>query len=111
MHLQRELEVKSAGVEEKVQRAFAAALEMQQQSAEEAATCKAELERKILQNKEEMSVLAQQVGRGADYCRWNHFAECAFYFFARNNQLFICVVCTGSHEAREASRRVRAQIY
>ena len=61
MHLQQQIEDKSAGNEEKVQRAFAAALEMQQKSAEEASNCRAELERTMRQNKEEMNVLAQQV--------------------------------------------------
>ena len=61
MQLQQQLEVKSAGNEEKVQRAFAAALEMQQKSVEEAFTFKAELERTIRQNQEEMNVLTKQV--------------------------------------------------
>ena len=59
--LRRELEIKSSEHEKQVQRAFAAALEMQQKSAEEAEALKAELARTKRNNQEEMIALAEKV--------------------------------------------------
>ena len=59
--LRKELEFKSSDNDDKVQRAFATALEMQQQSAEEAAALKAELERTTRSNEEKIHALTEQV--------------------------------------------------
>ena len=61
--LRKELEFRSSDNDDKVQRAFATALEMQQQSAEEAAALKAELERTTRNNQQEINALAEQVRR------------------------------------------------
>ena len=59
--LRKELEIKSSDNDEQVQRAFAKALEMQQQSAEEVATLKAELELTKRSNEENLHAITQQV--------------------------------------------------
>ena len=59
--LRKELEFKSSDNDDKVQRAFATALEMQQQSAEEAAALKAELEQTTRSNEEKIHALTEQV--------------------------------------------------
>lgn len=61
--LRQTLELKSSDRDEKVQRAFAKALEMQQTSAEEAAALKAELARIEHKRQEDVDELAEQVAR------------------------------------------------
>ena len=66
--LRQKLELKSSGLEENVQRAFAAALEMQQKSEEEAAALKAELARTTRNNHNNTDALAEQVSRCGYAC-------------------------------------------
>lgn len=58
-----QMELTSSGRDERVQRAFATALEMQRKSEEEAGALKSELERTARSNKEEINALLEQVGR------------------------------------------------
>ena len=60
-NLMQTLKLKSSGREEKVQRAFAKALEMQEQSAAEAAALKSELARTERKRKEDIDALTEQV--------------------------------------------------
>ena len=60
--LRQTLELKSSGRDEEVQRAFAKALEMQQNSAQEAAALKAELAQTTRKSQEDIEALAEQVG-------------------------------------------------
>ena len=61
--LRQELELKSSDRDEQVQRAFAAALEMQQKSEEEAAALGAELSRTERKRQEDINALTEQVGQ------------------------------------------------
>ena len=62
--LRQTLETQSSDLEIKMQQEFAAALEMQQKSAEEATALKAELARTARDNESEMNELAEKVRRG-----------------------------------------------
>ena len=55
------LTLKNSGRDDEVQRTFAAALEMQQKSAEEAAALKAELSLTKRKRQEDIDALAEQV--------------------------------------------------
>ena len=61
-NLRQTLELKSTEREEKMQQAFATALEMQQQSADEAAALKDELARTKRKSQQAIDALAAQVG-------------------------------------------------
>ena len=61
-HLRQDLELKSSDREEKMQRAFATALEMQQRTQEEADALKAELKWTTRNNQHQIDALALQVG-------------------------------------------------
>lgn len=61
--LRQTLELESSEREENVQRAFATALELQQESAEEVAALKTELARTQRERQEDVDALVDQVGQ------------------------------------------------
>ena len=63
--LRQTLELESSEREEKVQRAFATALELQQQSVEEVAALKTELARTEHERQQDIDALVNQVGHSA----------------------------------------------